>query len=179
MKNLTSHKVRSLFLIGGVSAMMGATMMVPQAARADKAQNYKYGAAALGVLGVILAAKGKTLPAVVAGAGAYYAYEKGKDAKNEERYNDRYGDHRWNDNRYDRNDHRDNSHDYYGDRYDNDNRYDWNNNRYDRKDNRYDNRYDSNNYYGNRYDSRDNRNERYDRNDNRDYRYGDHSYSVR
>src|SRR5690606_7146578 len=101
MKNLTSRKVRSLFLLGGVAAMMGATMMVPTAAHADKSKNLKYGAAALGVLGVILAAKGKTLPAVAAAAGAYYAYEKGKDAKEEERYNDRYNQYP-NDYRYDK-----------------------------------------------------------------------------
>jgi hypothetical protein len=129
MKNLTSHKVRSLFLLSGVTAMMGATLMVPQAAHADKAQNYKIGATALGVLGVVLAAKGKTGPALLAGAGAYYAYEKGKDAEQDE----------WYDNRYDRYDHYDyNYRDY---NYRNDHYYD--NGRYDRYDNH--NRYDGRN----------------------------------
>jgi len=149
MKNLTSNKVRSLFLLGGVSAMMGATMMVSQPARADKAQNYKVGATALGILGAVLAVKGKTLPAIAAGAGAYYAYEKGKDAENDNRYND----YRWNNNRYNRND---NSRNYYGDRYDNNNRY------------------DSNIPYGNRYDNRNDRKNRYD---NRDNHYNGHSYN--
>jgi hypothetical protein len=156
MKNLTSHKVRSMFLLGGVAAMMGATLIVPQTANADTAQNYKAGATALGILGAVLAVKGKTLPAIIAGAGAYYAYEKGKDAENDDRYDSRYNDYNWNDNRYDRNDYRYRSNDYYGGRYDN-----------DRNDNRdcYDNRDDSNNYYRNRYDN--NNYDRYDRNYNR------------
>ncbi|MEO6906946.1 MAG: hypothetical protein ABI210_03560, partial [Abditibacteriaceae bacterium] len=79
MKDLNSHKIRSMFMLGGVAAMMGITMMAPHAARADEAQNYKYGATVLGVLGAVLALKGKTLPAVIAGAGAYYAYNKGAD----------------------------------------------------------------------------------------------------
>jgi hypothetical protein len=138
--------------------MMGATLLVPQSAHADTAQNYKTGATVLGVLGVVLAAKGKALPAIIAGAGAYYAYEKGKDAENDYRYDSRYNGYNWNDNgndnRYDRNDYRYRSNDYYG-RYDN-----------DRNDNRdsYDNRDDSNNYYRNHYDN--NNYDRYDRNYN-------------
>lgn len=161
MKNLTSHKVRSMFLLGGVAAMMGATLLVPQSAHADTAQNYKTGATVLGVLGVVLAAKGKALPAIIAGAGAYYAYEKGKDAENGYRYDSRYydsryNDYNWNDNRNDRNNYRYRSNDYYGGRYDN-----------DRSDNRdcYDNQDDSDNYYRNRYDN--NNYDRYDRNYNR------------
>jgi hypothetical protein len=128
MKNLISNKVRSMFMISGVAAMMGATMMAPQAARADTAQNYKIGAAALGVLGVVLAAKGKTAPALLAGAGAYYAYEKGKDAENDERYDyyygNRYNGYYQNDNHYGNY----GSHNNYRNRYNNDNRYDRNNN---------------------------------------------------
>lgn len=156
MKNLTSQKVRSMFLLGGVAAMMGATLIVPQTAHADTAQNYKAGATALGILGAVLAVKGKTLPAIIAGAGAYYAYEKGKNAENDYRYDSRYNDYNWNNNRYDRNDYQYRSNNYYGGRYDN-----------DRNDNRdcYDNRDDSNNYYRNRYDN--NNYDRYDRNYNR------------
>jgi len=129
MKNLISHKVRSMFMLGGVAAMMGATMMVPQTAQADTAQNYKIGAAALGVLGVVLAAKGKTAPALLAGAGAYYAYQKGEDAEQDEWYNNRY---------YSR----------YDNRYDN--RYDRPSNYYQNDRNRYDNGRNNNNWYDGR-----------------------------
>lgn len=136
MKNLTSHKIRSFFLFGGVAAMMGVTMLTPQAAHADKADNYKYGAAALGILGAILGVKGKTLPAVLAGAGAYYAYEKGRDLEKEEQYDNRYNrgdrDHRWDNDRRDRDDR-------WNDRNDRDNRWEYNrNDRNDRND-RWDN----------------------------------------
>jgi len=145
----TSTKMRSLFLLGGVTAMMGITMMVPQAAHADKAKNYKYGAAALGVLGAILVAKGKTIPGVLAGAGAYYAYKKGDKIQEQEK--NRYPYYRRDKDRYDsRYDNR------YNDRYD------------DRYDNRYDNRDDYR--YDNRYDDSDR---------NRNYHYNDHSYRVR
>jgi hypothetical protein len=153
MKNLTSHKVRSMLMLSGVAAMMGTTMMVSQPARADKAQNYKIGAAALGVLGVVLAAKGKTAPALLAGAGAYYAYEKGKDAENDERYDYRYGnrynDYYQNDNyygnygSYNNYDNRYGDRDYngdYGNRYGDHNRYNNDSYRYDRYNNRYDGR---------------------------------------
>jgi len=139
MKTFTSTKMRSLFLLSGVAAMMGLTMMAPQAAHADKAKNYKYGAAALGVLGAILVAKGKTLPGVLAGAGAYYAYKKGDKIQEQER--DRYPYYRHDNDRY-------------NDRYDN--RYD---DRYnDRHNNRYDDRYDNRDdyRYDNRYDYRHN-----------------------
>ena len=62
-----------------------------QAAHAiDKEKAYKTGAIALGALGAILAVKGKTVPAVVAGAGAYYAYKKSKDADNDRTASDVY-----------------------------------------------------------------------------------------
>jgi hypothetical protein len=141
MKNIISRKVRSIFMLSGVAAMMGATLMVPRTAHADTAQNYKIGATALGVLGVVLAAKGKTAPALLAGAGAYYAYQKAQDAQQDE----------WYDNRYDRR---------YGNRYDDryDNRY---NDHYDRSSNYYQNdsnRYDSHRYSGDRYDDSHNNN---------------------
>ena len=190
MKKFTSRRFSSIFMLGGVAAMMGATMMVPRTAQADKAQNLKYGAAALGILGAVLAVKGNTLPAIIAGAGAYYAYEQGKDAQNDQRYDDRYNDNRWNNDRNSRNN----------------NPYDRNNNRYDRNDNRYgsssdygtwnsSNRNDRDSTYGsndNRYNRNDNSyypNDNYDyrndsnynqnnRNDTRDNGYG-RPYSVR
>jgi hypothetical protein len=69
-------------LTGAVMASMALLPM--QSAQADdkKSKTYKTGAIALGVLGAYMAVKGKTLPAVVAGAGAYYAYKKSKDAEN-------------------------------------------------------------------------------------------------
>lgn len=90
MKNLTSHKIHAMLLMGGVTAVIGMTMMTPQIARADEARNYKVGAAALGVLAGVLALKGKTGPAVVAGVGAYYAYNKGADLQNEDCYDGGY-----------------------------------------------------------------------------------------
>lgn len=101
MKNLTSHKIRALLLMSGVTTMIGMTMMAPQIARADEARNYKVGAAALGVLAGALALKGKTGPAIAAGVGAYYAYNKGADLQNEECYDGGYGryhDYSYNDN---------------------------------------------------------------------------------
>lgn len=168
MKNLTSHKVRSMFMLGGVAAMMGATMMVPQAARADEAKNYKYGAAALGILGAIFAVKGKAIPAVMAGAGAYYAYKKGADIQQDERYGN-YDSNGYCGNNYDGNSYDDNNYD--GNSYDDNNSYD---------------NSGSNGYYGNSYDndnsyrnSYDNGNRGYYQNDSRNNRYNDRSYSVR
>jgi hypothetical protein len=67
-------------------------MPMQAAHAADKEKTYKTGAVVLGALGAVLAVKGKTLPAVVAGAGAYYAYKKGKDAGNERTAGDVYPD---------------------------------------------------------------------------------------
>jgi hypothetical protein len=72
-------------LTGAVMASMALLPM--QSAQADdkKSKTYKAGAIGLGVLGAYMAVKGKTLPAVAAGAGAYYAYKKSKDAENGDR----------------------------------------------------------------------------------------------
>jgi hypothetical protein len=96
---INSRAMRSVaFLTGGVVAF---SALVPiQPARADKSKTYKTGAAVLGALGAILIVKGKTVPGVIAGAGAYYAYKKSKDARNEDRYNERYDDNRYDDSRY-------------------------------------------------------------------------------
>lgn len=69
----------SLFPLGGLNA----------AHAIDKADAYKAGAAVLGAAGAFYGVKGKTLPAVIAGAGAYYAYKKGRDADREDNANDR------------------------------------------------------------------------------------------
>ncbi|MBW3636979.1 MAG: hypothetical protein KY445_11055 [Armatimonadetes bacterium] len=83
--------IRSTRTIAVLTAtvLAGGALLHPTPARADadKAKTYKYGAIALGAVAAYMAAKGKTVPAAVAAAGGYYAYKKGQDAKN----NDRYG----------------------------------------------------------------------------------------
>lgn len=54
--------------------------------REQKSDNYKKGAVALGVLGAVLLAKGKTLPAAAVAAGAYYSYKKGRDVEEDTRF---------------------------------------------------------------------------------------------
>ncbi len=83
----TSTKVRGLALLtGGVLAVSSLTAPGVQARTSRK--DYKTGAIVLGALGVILATRGKTVPAVVAGAGAYYAYKKSQDRR--DNYANRY-----------------------------------------------------------------------------------------
>ena len=73
-------------LTGGV--LLATALLHPLPAQADekKEKTYKAGAAALGVIGAYFILKGKTVPGAIAGAGAYYAYKKSKDAKNDDRY---------------------------------------------------------------------------------------------
>ena len=69
---------------------VGALLQPAPAQAADKEKLYKGGAVALGVLGAYYIVKGKTIPGAIAGAGAYYAYKKGKDAnKDNDRYDNR------------------------------------------------------------------------------------------
>ena len=82
------NKVRGVALLTG-GVLMVSAMSAPSAQAATKKQ-YKIGAIAAGVLGAYYATKGKTVPAVIAGAGAYYAYKKSKDADN--KYAHRYPD---------------------------------------------------------------------------------------
>ena len=70
------------FLTGAVLASSMLVLPMQGAQAADKSKTYKAGAIGLGVLGAYFGIKGKTVPAVVAGAGAYYAYKKGKDVEN-------------------------------------------------------------------------------------------------
>ena len=85
----TSTKVRGLALLtGGVLAVSSLTAPGVQARTSRK--DYKTGAVVLGALGVILATKGETVPAVVAGAGAYYAYKKSQDRRHNHNYANRY-----------------------------------------------------------------------------------------
>jgi len=85
----TSTKVRGLALLtGGVLAVSSLTAPGVQAKTSRK--DYKTGAVVLGALGVILATKGETVPAVVAGAGAYYAYKKSQDRRHNYNYANRY-----------------------------------------------------------------------------------------
>ncbi|HEX8237280.1 MAG TPA: hypothetical protein VF600_15075 [Abditibacteriaceae bacterium] len=79
---MCNRGVRGVATLTAVAVATSA--LVPmQAAHADKEKTYKTGAIALGALGAVLAVKGKTVPAVIAGAGAYYAYKKSQDADNE------------------------------------------------------------------------------------------------
>ena len=98
-----SRSPRFVF-IAGTLALTASLLPIGGANTAhaiDKADAYKTGAAALGVLGAYYGVKGKTLPAVIAGAGAYYAYKKGRDT---DRENNRYPNR--NDNRNNRNNRR-------------------------------------------------------------------------
>lgn len=72
-----SRKLRGALLLTG--AVFTASTLNAGSAQATSRKDYKTGAAVLGALGVILAVKGKTLPAAVLGAGAYYSYKKGQD----------------------------------------------------------------------------------------------------
>lgn len=82
---MCNRGVRGVAVLTGVAVATSALVPMQAAQAADKEKTYKTGAVVLGALGAILAVKGKTLPAVVAGAGAYYAYKKGKDAGNDDR----------------------------------------------------------------------------------------------
>jgi hypothetical protein len=83
MKQIIDNKTRGVALLtGGVLA--ASAFMHPSAAQAaDKSKSYKVGAGVLGAAAAVLLLKKKTLPAVLAGAGAYYAYKKSKDSKQE------------------------------------------------------------------------------------------------
>jgi hypothetical protein len=72
-------QIRGLAILTG-SVLAASALIAPAPARADKADNLKIGATVLGGAAAILAAKGKTLPAAIAGAAGYYAYKKGRDA---------------------------------------------------------------------------------------------------
>ena len=75
-------------LTGGVLAASAIALPAAHAAESKKEKQFKTGAVILGALGAYFVVKGKTVPAVVAGAGAYYAYKKSKDERNEYSYRD-------------------------------------------------------------------------------------------
>ena len=87
---MTTRSSRTIAILTGGAV---ATSMFVSAApvRADKANTYKTGAIALGAVAIYSIIKGKELPAAIAGAGAYYAYKKSKDAQNDPRYSDNSG----------------------------------------------------------------------------------------
>jgi len=89
---ITNRGVRGVATLTGVAVATSAFVPMQAAQATDKEKAYKTGAIALGALGAVLAVKGKTLPAVVAGAGAYYAYKKSKDADNDRTAGDVYPD---------------------------------------------------------------------------------------
>jgi hypothetical protein len=109
MINLSERNSRSIALIAGGAVL--AMALAPATARADdsreKEKNYKTGAAVLGAASALLILKGKNVAGALAGAGAYYAYKKGQEIKQErEQYSDydvysQYpGDDRYPDNSY-------------------------------------------------------------------------------
>jgi hypothetical protein len=89
MRSITVKPRSVALLTGGVLAASAFLPMLGVAtARADeksdrKSRQYKTGALVLGAATAYFALKSKkTVPAIVAGAGAYYAYKKSKDLKN-------------------------------------------------------------------------------------------------
>ena len=81
-------------LTGGAiaaSALLPGVFMAAPAQAADN-KTYKAGAVVLGAASAYLLIKGKTLPGVLAGAGAYYAYKKSKDNNSDQyaQYPDQY-----------------------------------------------------------------------------------------
>ncbi len=137
----STRKIQALALLTGGAFALGAALQ-PTVAQADdnKSKLYKGGAAALGVLGAYWILEGKTVEGAAAAAGGYYAYKKGRDIENDDRYDDY-----WDRDRYD------DRYDYRG--RDND-RYDYRDRDRDRY--RYDNRRDNDRYdYRGRDDYRD------------------------
>jgi hypothetical protein len=134
MISKSTRKIQALALLTGGVFVLGAALQ-PTAAQADdnKSKLYKGGAAALGVLGAYWILEGKTVQGAAAAAGGYYAYKKGRDIENDDRYDDYWDRDRYDD-RYDyrdrdRYDYRDR--DRYDYRRDND-RYDYDYRRRDR-----------------------------------------------
>ena len=84
MTHSNGRKARGMMLLAG--GVIAATAMMPAAPAeaADKSKTYKAGAVVLGAASAYLIIKGKTVPGAIAGAGAYYAYKKSKDAKNDQ-----------------------------------------------------------------------------------------------
>lgn len=71
-------RIRGLAIVTG-SVLAASAFLAPAPAKADKADNLKIGATVLGAAAAVLAAKGKTVPAAIAGAAGYYVYKKGRD----------------------------------------------------------------------------------------------------
>jgi hypothetical protein len=85
-----SAKVVALLTGGVLMASTLATTTAPAHAKPSKEKLYKGGAVALGVLGAYWILKGKTVPGAVAAAGGYYAYKKGQKENNRENDHDYY-----------------------------------------------------------------------------------------
>lgn len=83
-----SKQFRAVALLTGGAIAASFALQPAPAQAVEKEKLYKGGAVALGVLGAYWILKGNTVPGAVAGAGAYYAYKKGKDVQNENRYDD-------------------------------------------------------------------------------------------
>lgn len=123
MQVRTSQAVKTgaMLMVGASLLTSGLTVTAQAKDRHDrdryesknekKADNLKKGAIVLGVVGAVLAAKGKTLPGAAVAAGGYYLYKKGRgEDRNDDRYpgyrngNDRdrnNRDDRYRDGRYD------------------------------------------------------------------------------
>ena len=84
----TKNGGKNVALLSGavmLSSTLGASVLTASPARAEenkKSQQLKTGAIALGAIAGYFVLKGKTAPAAIAGAGAYYVYKKSEDEKN-------------------------------------------------------------------------------------------------
>lgn len=158
---------RSLAILTGAVLLTPALFSASATpAHADKSETYKTGAVVLGAAAAYLALQGKTLPAAVAAAGGYYAYKKGQDAANDERYGNYYGN--YNNGSY--------NNGTYNNRTSNGN-YNARARRQERRQqNRYDNAYSRNGSYDSGYDSGSYGNSGYDNSYNRNDNDNDDSY---
>ena len=90
---MNKHMTRGVALLTAGVLAASALFHPTPAAAVEKSKAYKAGAVVLGAASAYMILKGKTVPGVAAGAGAYYAYKKSKDAKNDEyARRDRYPD---------------------------------------------------------------------------------------
>ncbi len=85
-----NQHIRGLALLTG-SVLAASALLVPAPAKADKADALKIGASVLGAAAVVLGVKGKTVPAVIAGAVGAYAYKKGRDQDRKNNNDPYYG----------------------------------------------------------------------------------------
>ena len=133
---ISNRKSRIVALLTGVT-VLSATFTQPAPVSANESKTWKYGAIGLGALGAYMLSKGKNVEGAAALGGAYAAYKKGEDEREEDSRNNRDN---WRDNRREsRNDRWDNNR--------RDNR--WDDHRDNRREDRWDNKGYGNNGYNN------------------------------